>query len=65
MKRWDSKMGRMSEHGQYTDIPLFRARYPFRKSLKKWRAQGDDFRTFLAEFASNLPHAEHLAELSL
>jgi hypothetical protein len=32
---------------------------------EEWCAQGNDFRTFLAEFVSNLPHAERLAELSL
>ena len=35
------------------------------KPLKKWRAQGDDLRTFLAEFVAALPQMEFPAELSL
>jgi hypothetical protein len=31
----------------------------------KWRAQGDDFRTFLTDFAASLPQIEFPAGLSL
>jgi len=31
---------------------------------EEWRAQGDDFRTFLADFVSQLPQIERLGGLS-
>ncbi len=35
-----------------------------KKSLKNWRAQGDDFRTFLRDFVSVVPQSTP-CELSL
>jgi hypothetical protein len=32
--------------------------------LKKWRAQGDDLRTFLGEFVANLTRVESLVEIN-
>jgi hypothetical protein len=36
-----------------------------RKPQKKWRTQGDDFRTFLHEFLSASPEVEIPAEFGL
>jgi hypothetical protein len=37
----------------------------FFRVSEKWCAQGDDFRTFLAEFVSSLPPTDLLTELAL
>jgi len=35
------------------------------KARKKWRAQGDDLRTFLTDFVASLPESDFSGALSL
>jgi hypothetical protein len=35
------------------------------RTIEEWRAQGDDFRTFLVDFVAALPQREVSGELNL
>jgi hypothetical protein len=43
----------------------FRERRPGGKPGEEWRAQGDDYRTFLSDFVASLSEVEFPPELSL
>jgi hypothetical protein len=49
-------------------IPIYKKPFDLilaRAKNHEWRAQGDDFRTFLSDFVASLPEVEFPPELTL